>query len=100
MLLLTMREWSGPTSELSDEIRRISPVSERLQGFVTNLELGEAIEMIYKYADAFKAHHKELALTYSLVAVSEIGVLSKTQRVLADVIYVEQLPQNAMGFGT
>jgi hypothetical protein len=97
MLLITMREWSGPGRNMNPEMRSIWGSETDLRGFVTNLPLGEAIERIDKYSRAYGSRHIA-AIEYRLVSITTIDDLTEEQIRMADTHLVEKLPQSVEDF--
>lgn len=97
MLLITMREWLGPGRRMSTEENLKWKEKVRHSGFVTRLPLGEAIERIKQYSDAYKARYP-LAVEFELISVSEIDYLTDEQIEISGAVFVEKLAQRVEDF--
>ncbi len=71
MLLLTVREWLGPSRNAADPL---SPVRERLVGMVTRRSFASAVRALREYEEAYKERYSQLAVEFSVVGVSEMSV--------------------------
>lgn len=83
MLLLNLSEWNSA--------ERIKMGVQTAQvGYVTNLSLPEAIEIISEFESAFNRYYS-IAVNFSLLSVSEIGHLSNNHRDMARLPLMEDL---------
>ena len=98
MLLITMNEWLGPGRKMTPENASRTDSHERLITFATHLSLGEAIERISNYEQAFNAHYF-LAVNFRLLQVMKIDDnLTPQQLTSVDVQLVENLYQKSEDF--
>lgn len=76
MLLLTVREWLGP-SRNADRPR--SPVvHDELRGFVTRVPLTDALRRLRALEVDYNFRHRNIAVNLSVVSVTAIEDLSDT----------------------
>ena len=90
MLLITMNEWLGPGRRMTEEKKDKINILERHMSFATRMNLGDAIEQIYKYQEAYNKHYL-LSVEYRLLSVIEIDELSNQQLSMCEVDIVEDL---------
>lgn len=96
MLLLTMREWFGPSESATERNEKSGAAvigsDVRLRAFVTKLPLGRALMEIRAYEDAFKARYSQVSgIAFELVHVAYIDDLNDSEITAARVSYVERL---------
>lgn len=96
MLLLTVREWFGPSREGAATAAaqgRPVPASEvKHRGFVTNKPLGQAIQYLSMHEDAYCSYFTATAIELALLQVSVIDDLNDYEIELARMRLVESLP--------
>lgn len=97
MLLITMNEWLGPGRRMTNEQRDRTESRERLVAFATYVPLGEAIEKISTYEQAFNAHYL-MAVNFRLLQVNKIDDLTKQQLDMVEVQLIEDLNQKPEDF--
>ena len=72
MLLLTVNEWIGPSIKARDEQGKTGTNLERVVGFVTNLSLSQAIDILHEYEEVYRERYVWTAVNYRLLSVSAI----------------------------
>lgn len=87
MLLLTVREWCGPTQEARIQTKP----HVQLVGMATRLQLGEAIEAIHAYEVAYKKRFFAMAVEFNVVAVASIQDLTDEQLTQGRIELIENL---------
>jgi hypothetical protein len=98
MLLITMREWFGPSRWAQGE-SRISgvpgtTVDIRLRGFVTKLPLGQALRRIKAYQSAFNERNSKVtAIEFELIQATAIDDLDDEEIEMSRVVLVEKLDE-------
>ncbi|RYE43956.1 MAG: hypothetical protein EOP24_26270 [Hyphomicrobiales bacterium] len=98
MLLITMHEWFGPSKARTSRAGPRMEVERRHRGFITSLSLGEAIERIRAYEEAFNARYSEhTALNFELLSASKVDELTEEQIDSARVVHVEKLDESLDG---
>lgn len=95
MLLLTVREWVGPTREAKIQTKP----HVQLVGMATRLPLGAAIEAIHAYESAYKARFFAMAVEFNVVAVAAIEDLTDDQLAHGRIELIENLEARASDFG-
>ena len=102
MLLLTFRNWNGPTASgrQKADMRGVKIERDiREVGLVTRLALGEAIRRVHEYEIAHTAHFDgDFASEYELLQVSVIDDLDDAEIRMARVTLVESLPRSKADF--
>jgi len=91
MLLLTMREWFGPASRRDPRLIKMNTEVGQC-AFVTRLPLGDALERIRAYEEAYNTRYARAnALQFTLLTVVTIDDLDERQIEIARVVLVETL---------
>jgi hypothetical protein len=92
MLLITMREWFGPSRQVINLGAERIKAEVRLRAFVTRLPLGQALMRIGAYESAFKARYaKTSAVEFELLQVGIIDDLSDEEIEVSRATLVERL---------
>lgn len=91
MLLIQVREWFGPTRQCPEDVRETAHRYERVQGYVTEWELGHAIMELKRYSIEFTKKHPYSAVEHSILSVCEIPTLTSIERNTGDLFMIENL---------
>lgn len=93
MILLTMRQWLGPSNSTIHNPKSEAKEAEvKLKGFVTNLSLGDAIRAINQYEKAYNVKYRDvMAVNFELIQVSNIDQLTNEEISMARLELVESL---------
>lgn len=94
MLLITFNEWFGPGRHASDTIPKAHQVDESITqtGFVTGMELPEALLHVHAYEIAHNNRFVATAIHFTLLSVSKIDYLDEDIREKMDIQLIEALP--------
>ena len=87
MQLLTVRKWLGPSREGDRSIER----RVRLTGFVTRLELGEALNRLSLHERAYRREYPSMACEFELIGVCGIQDLTPGQIEAGRLTVIEDL---------
>jgi len=98
MLLITMREWFGPSREAlnrrQSEGGPVLDVDIRQRAFITSMPLGQAIRRVRAYESSFnERYRKTSAIEFDLLQVVEIDNLDDEEINMSRAIHVEKLGQ-------
>jgi hypothetical protein len=95
MLLLTLREWLGPSIKAQDAGKDGSSRVEYV-GMATRLPLAEAIDILHEYEKAYGERYTMSCVNLHLLSVSVIDDLSHTSMEKARVECIETDLSNAI----
>lgn len=101
MLLLTVNQWLGPTSEaIQRDGDMVFKARTELQGIATRLPLSEALASLNEYEVAYRERFgRSLAVEFALISVSVIDDLTDEELDEARVSLAEGLAKNLRELG-
>lgn len=96
MLMITMREWFGPSKAgFNGPLDLQQKVEIRLRGFVTEYPLADALRKIRRYQEAFnKRYAAGSAIEFELLSVTTIDHLPEDVVEISGAVHVEKLKQS------
>jgi len=93
MILLNCSVWLGPGRNMTDEQVLKFPATIKSSSFASNLPIGETLNRLKNYQDAYNAKYS-IAINITLLGVSKVSgdILTDTLEAL-NVEFVSNLPQ-------